>query len=165
MPKYTVYKTKVKHNGRFDFKEFYGLLYDTLASNGYIITSEDFAQKVTDSGEEVEVLWDFFKLIDDYTKFVVKAYFLINDLKEVIIKKGDKDVKSFTGSIVLLIEGTIITDHKGLWEQTPFLRKLRGFYEAYLFKRTLDSYQVVVYKDVDLFSKEMKSFFDLTALV
>jgi len=159
--KHEVAKTRFKLSGRFDYKAFYDHFYGVIASNGYIVLDESYEQKFKGPVQKVEVTWEFFKEVDDYTKFLINVEVIIKNFTEVIVKKGDKEVKVNEGDVYVLIHGRMETDWQNLWEKNSFLEKLRDFYERYFFKKTKDDYIVEVYKDVFLFENEVKSFFEL----
>jgi hypothetical protein len=158
---YEITKTILKHKGVFNFEKFHKHFYSIINANGYLIVSDAHQQKDKSNGQEVEVDWDFEKIIDDYTKFKIHVHYIITGLKKVVIKKGDHDINTNEGNVGIKITGLIITDWQNIWEKTPFLRKLKGFYERYLFKKTLDNYWNEVTGEVFLFENEMKAFFDL----
>ncbi|MBD3312003.1 hypothetical protein GF352_00925 [archaeon] len=161
MPKHPVTDTRVQFSGRFDYKDFYEFLFNVVAANGYVITSESHSQKDKGGFEKVEVEWVFERLIDDYTKFVIKLHMIILHLRDVVVKKDGEEFKTKEGDVDLTMAGVVVTDRQGLWEKNKFLEVLRDFYERYLFKRTLESYQIEVYNDVFLFENEVKSFFTM----
>lgn len=161
MPKHSVTDTRVQFSGRFDYKDFYEFLFNVVAANGYVITDESHSQKDKGGFEKVEVEWSFERLVDDYTKFVIKLHLLIRNLRDVVVKKGGDEVRVKEGDVDLTMEGVVVTDRQGLWEKNKFLEVLRDFYERYLFKPTLESYQIEVYNDVFLFENEVKSFFTM----
>ena len=155
--------TSFKYNGRFDYEDFYLTFYNTITSNGYLVIKEAFAQK--EKGvEELELDWDFVREVDDYTRFEVTVKVLIDGLTDVVVKKGDREVATNKGDVLVRISGEVITDWQGRWERSPFLEKLRDFYERYLFKQTLEEYALEVYNDVFLFEGEIKAFFELPSL-
>ncbi len=161
MPKHSGPSVSVKYVGIFDYPKLYLFLYNLVKTEGYTIMSDSHSEKHNPNGGEVEITWKFEKIVDDYTKFTVNVYILIKDFLEVIVKKKDKEVKQNKGSILINFKGDVITDWKGKWDSKPFLRKLRKFYEAYLFKGTLSSYNMQMYKLIHFFAGEAKSFFEL----
>ncbi|MFA5406057.1 MAG: hypothetical protein WC307_01755 [Candidatus Nanoarchaeia archaeon] len=160
--KVEVTKTIVKHKGVFNFEQFHKHFYEIISANGYLLKSDAHQQKDKDDGQEIEVNWDFEKEIDDYTKFAISVYYIVTSKKDVVIKRGDKEIKTNTGNAALKITGTLITDWQGNWDKSPILKKLRNFYERYLFKKTFDDYYAQVMGEVFLFENEMKAFFDLS---
>jgi len=161
MPDDKVYKTTLRHKGVFSLKEFYDLFFSLITGYDYTVMEDTHSQKSADTGDEIEVTWDFSKDVDDYTRFKIKVYFLIEDLKSVIIKKVDKEIKTNEGKVKVIIEGIITTDWQGNFDKTPFLQKLRSFYEDYLFRKTLDKYEGEVYTHVNTIIGELKAFLEL----
>ncbi len=156
-----VASTVFKYNGVFNFDEFYKLFRETIEGEGYIIISEADSRKNKGGSDKVEIEWSYERIIDDYTKFTLSVEILIPSLKKVIIKKEGKEIKTSSGNATIIIKGVIITDWQNLWEKSPFLKHLRGFYERYLFKKTLNDYETEVYKDVFSIEGTIKSFFNL----
>lgn len=154
------FKEEMRFTGIFNYNEFFGLLYNLLAANGYVIMDDSHVQKEGDTGTEVEVKWEFERRIDDYTKFHIIIYYLIKDMKEVIIKKEEgREVKTNEGKAYIRIKGTIETDWQNKWEQAEWIKKLRGFYERYLYKSVIDDYIIKISVMISTIASELKSFF------
>jgi hypothetical protein len=161
VPHSPIYRTRIKHSGRFDFDAFYKYLYALVVANGYDIIDSKHTQKQNEGAETVEVEWSFDKFVDDYTQFRVNVELVVKNLKEVVIKRGDSEIKTSEGDVSVAIQGKIFTDWQNLFEKNKFLLKLRAFYERYLFKKTYDDYEGDIYGEVSLIAGELKSFLKL----
>ena len=155
------FKEEVKFVGVFNYSDFFSLLYNFVTANGYTLMDDSHAQKEGDTGTEVEVMWKFERRIDDYTKFHIVIYYLIKDMKDVIIKKPSGEVKTNEGNCYIRINGIIETDWQNRWELTKWIITMRDFYERYLLKPVIDDYIVKVSMMVGSVAGELKTFFNM----
>ena len=115
-----------------------------------------------EAGEKAEIDWVFIRKVDDYTMFEIKASFLITNMLPVIIKKGDKEIKTNEGNIFLRMKGTIRTDWQNRWGKNKFLAKLQEFYERYLYFGTLFKYWIELEGEITDIENDIKSFLNLS---
>ena len=51
--------TKVKHNGMFDFKETYRILFEWLVNHDYDVNEKTYKEVIGSGGaKEIEIEWD-----------------------------------------------------------------------------------------------------------
>jgi len=154
------WKEELHFTGIFNYKDFFNMLYNVVTANGYTIMDDSHTQKEGDTGTEVEVKWEFERRVDDYTKFHIIIYYLITDMKEVIIKKEDgSEVRTNEGNVYVKINGAIELDWQNRWERTEFLKKMRNFYNRYLYKPVIDDYIIKMSAMINTIAEELKSFF------
>lgn len=161
MEKQQVASDMVKSVGVFVMGDYYKFLYQLITSLGYAVGEDDYTQKDTPGGKEIEFHWTCAMEIDDYTKFSLWLECKVRRMEEVqVVREGIKEKKN-KGEVELTIKGTIITDYNNKWEKQPLLKFLKGFFDRYLYKPTFDEYFQRIWENVYLVANEVKAFFEL----
>ncbi len=151
----------LKQKSIFDMGDYYKFLYQLITSLGYIVNEDDYSQKDTPSGKEIEFHWTCEMEVDDYTKFKIWIECKVRGLQDVqVVREGIKEKKN-KGEVELTIKGHILTDYKDRWEKNPVLKFLKGFYDRYLYKPTFEGYIEKIWENVYLIENEVKAFFEL----
>lgn len=157
----TIYKGKVKHSGIFDFSELYRFCYVWLDDEGYDITEKTYSEKVKPNGKEVEVKWYAKRKISDYFRFVIKADWRILRMNDAEVQKDGVKLKMNKGDLEIKFSAVLEKDYEHRWENTAFLKFLRGVYNRYIIKGRIDAYEDKIFKEVDEYIAEVKSFLAL----
>jgi len=157
-----VTELKVKHSGVFDFREVYSFLYTLLSDLEYIVEEKNYAEKTKGDQKEIEVNWLAKKKISDYFRFIIKVDVrtfrmanadVVKDGVKTSVNKGDFEVK-FTAFLD--------KDYENRWENTAFLKFLRGLYEKYIIKSTVGAYSAMLEEEANSLSNQTKALLDLT---
>jgi len=83
-----IFSSGVKFGGLFSFKSYYKFCYEWLTEEiGLDVAELKYKEKVAGDTKEIEVKWEGTKKITDYFKYLIKATFMITDLKKVEIQK------------------------------------------------------------------------------
>jgi len=157
----TVYETKIKHSGIFNFRDLYGLLYDLLTDMGYFVVEEQYSEKVKAEGKEIEIKWKASRKITDYFKFEIKVGWRILRLVDVEINKGGKKVKANKGDLEIKFAGVLIRDYESKFEVTPFHKFLRAVYEKYIIPNRIEQMEDKIIDDVIGLVNQTKSYLTL----
>lgn len=156
-----VYKGKVKHRGLFDFAELYRFCYDWLIDKDYLVTEKSYSEKVTAGGKEVEIEWDARKKISDYFRFVLKINWRIIGMTETEAQRNGVKMKINKGQLEIAFSATIEKDYEHRWENSAFLKFLRGVYDRYIIRGRIESYEEKIFEEVDEYIAQVKSFLAL----
>ncbi len=161
---------RVTFTGIFDFNAFYELLGSVLSGLKYDMSPVEEKAAKGDTTEH-EIFWEADRNIDFYTKFYMEIKFQTFYLKKVSIKEGGRTVERDSGKIQVSIKPFLITDYGDKWEETPYLKFLKSFFDKYLYGRTgslsqaRGKYKLMLIglsNDVDFLVNEIKAFFNLT---
>lgn len=128
----TIYETKLKHAGIFNFKELYGLIYDWLTDAGYFVAEQQYSEKITATGKEIEIKWECKKKVTDYFRFQIKLGFRLLGLIDIELNKQGKKIKTNKGQIEIKFTAILERDYESKFEITPFHKFLRSVYEKYI---------------------------------
>lgn len=151
--------TTVEYEGHFDFGRLYQLLHDLFTSYDYYIYETKYLRDDVD--ESIKIQWDCFKFLDDYTKVDFSMEILYVAFGEGEVQKGGRRVKMETGDIEVNLKVSLVTDYKSEWEDNMILKHFKGFYEAYLYKDTFDTYDDDTEEELWEIAGELKDFFRL----
>lgn len=156
-----VFDGKVKQKGIFDYKEMYIFAYSWLTDKGYSLVEKNYTEKVNPDGKEVEIEWDASRRISDYFKFILKVNWRILGMTDVEVEKNGAKVKINKGYLEIKVKAVLEKDYEHRWENSPFLKFMRGLYDRYIIKGRIEGYEGKIYGDADEFLAQIKSFLAL----
>jgi hypothetical protein len=158
----TIYSGKIKDKSAiFDFGELYGFIYTWFIDEDYKFQEDQYSEKVTPKGKEVEIDWTAKKKISDYFRFAFKIKWRILGLKDVEVEKDGAKVKMNKGSLEIKITAVLEKDYENNWEKSPFLKFLRNIYNKYVIRGRIDLYEEKIYSQADDILAEIKAFLSL----
>jgi len=158
-----VIKEKFKHTGYWKYKEVYDMLYHWFKEHNYNVKEDLYNEKIIASGKEVIINWKGEKKITDYFKFQIKADWHILHMKDVEVEVEGKKVKTNNGEVEIIFKGELIKDYEKRWEDKPMWKFLRGVYERYIVRATVDEYEDDLEDDVREIIGDLKAFLKLEA--
>lgn len=158
-----VYKEKFKHTGYWKYKEVYDMMFQWFREHGYKIQEDLYNEKIISSGKEVIAKWKGSKKVTDYFKFQIKADWHILHMKDVEVEVDGKKVKTQNGEVEIIFKGNLIKDYEKRWEDKPLFKFLRGVYEKYIVRETVDEYEDDLEDDVRELIGDLKAFLKLEA--
>jgi len=153
-----IFSEKVKYTGIWDFKEVYRFLYDWFVDQGYKILEKGYSEKIKPDGKEIEIKWEAKRKISDYFRFLIKADWRILGMTEVEVQKEGAKVKMNKGYIEIKFTAILEKDYEHRWENTAFVKFLRGVYDRYLIRGRIDSYEDKLLGEADEVIAQTKSF-------
>jgi len=154
-------ESKVKHTGLFDFREIYSFIYTLLTDMEYSVEEKGYTEKTKGDQKELEVNWLAKRKISDYFRFQIKidikTYRMTNadavkDGVKVSMNKGDFEVK---------FAAFLERDYENRWENTSFIKFLRGLYERYVIKSTIEGYHAQLENEFNDLANQTKAFLDM----
>lgn len=153
---------KIKLTSFFDLNELYVHLHGWLTYDyKYDVEEKKYDEKTRGGGKDYIINWVAERKIDEYTKFRILVNWVLRRIKDVSVEKGGDKVKLQQGKIELTVETQLLTDYDNKWEDRPFYRFLRGFYEKYIYKDTIDRLNTQLWEEGWAFYNEAKSFLNL----
>lgn len=158
-----VYKEKFKHTGYWKYKEVYDMVFFWLRDHQYKINENLYNEKIISNGKEVVIRWEAEKKVTDYFKYQIKADWHILGMKDVEVEIDGKKQKTQNGEVEIIFKGVLIKDYEKRWEDKPLWKFLRGVYEKYVIRATVDEFEDHVEDDVREMIGELKAFLKLEA--
>lgn len=156
-----VWSGKLKQTGIVDFRELYKFAYDWLIDEGYFVIEKEYNEKIKPSEKEVVLKWEAFRKISDYFRFYLKLSWRVI-MTPVEIEKDGKKIKAERAYVEIKIDGILEKDYEHRWENSGFLKFLRGVYDRYLVRGRIENYEIKLYEEIEEFRREVKGFLTLT---
>ncbi|HLD54784.1 MAG TPA: hypothetical protein VJB35_00845 [Candidatus Nanoarchaeia archaeon] len=158
----TIFSSKVKYNGLFDFKDFYRFAYSWLSEEmGLGVSEGKYVEKLKGDSKDIEIEWNGTRKVTDYFKFEVNAKIIVMGMTTVEINKDGKKAKMNNGSIEISVQGNLIRDYQGKFEMTAFQKFLRSIYEKWVIPSRISQYSGKLIGSCDEFLGQIKAYLDL----
>jgi hypothetical protein len=157
-----VFETKVKHSGIFDFRELYSFMYTLFTDMEYSVEEKNYSEKTKGDQKEIEVAWLAKRKVSDYFRFLIKMDIRIIRMTNAEVVKDGIKISTNKGDFEVKFTVFLEKDYENRWENTAFLRFLRGIYDKYIIKSTLEGYEVQVAKEALDISDQVKAFLTLS---
>ena len=158
----TIFSSKIKYNGIFNFGDFYNFCYAWLTEEiGLIIMEKKYSEKLSGESKNLEIKWEGFKEMTDYFKMNVKVDFRIANLTKIEINQGGVKINTNKGSIEMKITGMLTRDYKGKFETSAFKKFLRSTYEKWVIPSRIEEFQGKIAQECDEYLNQVKAYLDL----
>jgi hypothetical protein len=155
---------KINHDGIFDYKEVYRFMYTWLTDFDYFVEEKTYTEKAKPEGKEVEIHWIARRKISDYFRFVLKVDWNIFGMTTVEIVKDNIKIKANKGRIEIKVTAFLEKDYENRWENTAFLRFLRGVYDNFIIRQRIEDYEDKVAEELDELVAQTKAFLALEGI-
>jgi len=159
----TLFKTKIKHAGTFDFKETYRILFEWLVDQGYDVNEKSYKENIGAGGaKELEIEWEASRKVSDYFRFIIKVNWHIIGMTSIEVEIDGVKQKMNKGQFELEAKSILEKDYDEKWTSSPFLKFLRTLYDRYLTKERTEQYEGKLIGEFDELVAQCKSFLALT---
>lgn len=154
-------KQTIKKKGYWNYSELYGFCFNWLKDNGYSVKEGEYVEKLSDFGKEIQLKWEGGRRVTDYFKFVIKVEWHILGMNDAVIERDGKQEKTNKGEIKLSISADLVKDYEDNWDKKPMIKFMRGIYDKYIIRTTIDNYEDVLKDDFKEYVNQIKSFLEL----
>ncbi|HKL23354.1 MAG TPA: hypothetical protein VJ895_01240 [Candidatus Nanoarchaeia archaeon] len=159
----TIFSSKVKYVGIFNFKDFYQFCYEWLSDEfGLTVEEEEYSEKISGPVKNIDIKWKGSKKVSDYFKNEVKIEFKIIAMSEVEVNQGGTKVKTNKGEIGVKVKGILVKDYEGKFETSAKMSLWRGIYEKWIIGGRVKEYEDKLAGDCDEFLGQAKAFLDIS---
>jgi hypothetical protein len=135
-----IYREKLTQIGHWDYNEVYEMLYGWLKDHSYDLSEGVYKEKLSSGGKEIIISWNAKKKVTDYFLYQIELEWHILGMKDAEVEIDGKKTKTNKGELEIVFKGTIIKDYEKRWEDKPLWKFLRGIYEQYIIRTTVDEY-------------------------
>lgn len=153
-----VFSGKVKNSGIFDFKELYRFCYVWLVDKEYQVIEKEYTEKLGATGKEVVIKWSANRKISDYFRYVINTEWRILGMKDAEVEINGEKVTLNKGNTEIKAKAILIKDFEHRWENSGFLKFLRGVYDRYIIRGRISDYEDKLLEEVDEYLAEIKAF-------
>jgi len=157
-----IYETKVKHSGIFDFREVYSFLYTVLTDMEYSVEEKTYSEKTKGDQKEIELYWVAKRKVSDYFRFQIKVDWRILRMTNAEVVKDGVKTSVNKGDFECKIYCFLEKDYENRWENSPLMKFLRGIYDKYIIKSTVEGYEAQIEKETLDIVNQLKAFLALT---
>jgi len=154
-------REKINVSGIFDLQAFYKHGRDWFEYNKYLVSEKDYKENIFPTNKVIEFTWECSRDIDEYSRFMIEVRGNAKNVMDVEVKENKKVVKMQKGDIELKVSAWLVLDYESTWEQKPVFKFLKGFYEKFIYRGTIDTLKGEIWKEGWDFLNEMKAFLNL----
>ena len=158
-----VYTEKLKQAGYWKYTSVYEMLFSWLKDHGYKVSEDEYTEKLQGNGKEILISWTASKEVTDYFEYQIKLDWHILGMTDTEVEVDGKKTKTNKGKIKITFIGNIIKDYEKRWEDKAMWKMLRGIYENYIIRSTVDEYEGDLEDDVRDIIKDFKAFLRIPA--
>lgn len=159
----TIFSSKIKYAGIFNFKDFYQFCYQWLSDEaGLTVEEEEYSEKISGPVKNIDIKWKGSKKVSDYFKNEVKVEFKILAMSEVEINQGGNKVKTNKGEVSVKVKGILVKDYEGKFETTAKMKFWRGIYEKWIIGSRVEEFEDKLAGKCDDFLGQAKAFLDIS---
>ncbi|VVB79374.1 Uncharacterised protein [uncultured archaeon] len=157
-----VFDQTLKHKGYFNYTDLYNFCYNWFKDNGYKnLAEEEYIEKIAPIGKEIQIKWVAKKKVSDYFRQIITVKWHILGMTDAEVEVNGKKEKTNKGEVKLKISAEVEKDWEGNWEKTPFYVMLRGIYDKYILRTTIDEYEDALTAKASNFVADTKAFLNL----
>jgi hypothetical protein len=162
--KETVYSSKLKFSGVFNFKDVYKFCFSWLTDEIELdVQEEEYSEKINGSVKDIAFKWVGEKDVTDYFRFQIKVESLTIAMSDVEINQGGRKIKSNKGDFEIKVKGVLIRDYDGKFETSGKMKLWRSIYEKWIIPSRVQEFEDDLAKKSDEFLAETKAFLDINA--
>ncbi len=159
--KNNVLENSIKHKGFFNFSEVYNFCYNWFKDKRYNLSEDEYTEKLQSNGKEIVIKWTAKKKVSDYFKEIINLKWHVLGMVDAEVEIEGKKQKTNKGEIKIKVSADLEKDYEDNWTKTPFYKFLRGTYEKYVIKKTIDLYEGRLEDNAKEFYEDLKAFLNL----
>ncbi len=153
-----IYKEKLTQVGYWNYEDVYGMLFGWIKDHGYSLTENQYKEKLSANGKEIIISWKAQKAVTDYFQYKLELDWHILGMKDAEVEIDGKKTKTNKGELEIVFKGSIIKDYEKRWEDKPIHKFLRGIYEKYIIRTTIDEYEGSLEDETKELITDLKAF-------
>ena len=157
-----VYKQKIKQKGYWNYADLYNFCFNWLKDEGYNVKEKEYIEKISSFGKEIILKWEANKTVTDYFKQTISVEWHILGMKDAEVEQDGQKVSTNKGEVAITIKANLVRDYEERWEDKPFHKFLRGIYEKYVIRTTVDEYGGDLEDKAKEYIKDIKAFLNLS---
>ena len=160
--KQVLYDLRTTYNGPFLVGDFYAEVDNWIREKGLEKEPKKKMEHVTKNGKRIEWVIEVHRHLDDLHHGVVILRALLDNVKEVVVKKNNKKIRINNGDVLINIDGFIESHvHGSFYQVKPIYYFIRTLIDSYIYNFWSDKHVGAVNQDGHDVFKRIRSFFDL----
>ena len=160
--KQVLYDLRTTYNGPFVVEDFYAEVDRWIKENGFEKEPKKKMEHVTKSGKKIEWLAEAHRHLDELHRSIIVMRALLDNVKEVVIKKNGKKIRINNGDVFVNIDGFVLSHmHGSFYQVKPIYYFIRALVDKYIYNFWSDKCDGVVAADGHDLFKRIRAFFEL----
>jgi len=155
-----VFAQTLKHKGFYNYSETYNFCYNWFKNEGYSLSEDEYTEKVS-GAKEILIKWKAKKKVTDYFQQIIEVNWHILGQVDAEVEENGKKIKTNKGEVKLAIKAKLKRDYEETWDKQPYYKFLRGIYDKYIMRTTIDEYEDALADKAQKFVEETKAFLNL----
>jgi len=153
-----LFSQNLKHVGFWNFKDLYNFCYEWLKDENFIVSENEYTEKITDRGKEIIIKWEAWRKVTDYFKYKIKVEWHILGMTDAEVERGGKKEKTNKGEIKMTFKPILERDYESRWDITPISKFFRGIYDKYIVRTTIDEHEDRIIEKTIEFIEQVKAW-------
>lgn len=159
---YLVTKNRFQYEGLFIIQDLYKVIDEYFEEKGYDKREIKNAEIVRDDGVRfLELIFEPWKKLTDYAKSVIKVQVMMENIREVEIKRNGLKIRAHQGKVLCVIDAYIETDYEGIWERNTTRAVIRVLYDRFFLKHYTKQYNAEVIDDYKMLVYHIKTLLNM----
>ena len=160
--KQVLYDLRTTYNGPFVVEDFYAEVDNWIKENGFEKEPKKKMEHVAKSGKKIEWVIEAHRKLDNLHHGIVVLRALLDNVKEVVIKKEGKKVRINNCDVYINIDGFIQSHiHGSFWQAKPIYYLIRALIDHYIYNFWSFKWDGAVSGDCHNLFKRIRAFFQL----
>ena len=160
--KQVLYDLRYSYNGPFIVEDFHGHVDNWIKEHGYDKEPKKALEYVTKDGKQIQWIIEVQSHLDELHHGIVVLQVLMNNVKEVVIKKKGKKIRVNNGEVLVHIDGFIDAHlHATFWVVKPIYAFMRTLIDRFLVHFYTDKFDGMVAEQCHKLYKDLRAFFNV----
>lgn len=160
--KQVLYDLRTTYSGPFLVEDFYSEVENWIREKGFEKEPKKKMEHVTKSGKKIEWVVEAHRELDDLHHSVVVMRALMDNVKEIIIRKEGKKVRLNSGDVMITLDAFIQSHlHGSFFQVKPIYYFVRTLIDKFIYQYWSFRWDGAVNSDAKDLFKRITSFFNL----
>ena len=160
--KQVLYDLRTTYNGPFVVEDFYREVEGWIREKGFEKEPKKKMEHVTKGGKKIEWVIEAHHKLDDLHHGVVILRALLDNIKEVVVKRDGKKIKVNNGDVLINIDGFIQSHiHGSFFQIKPVYYFIRTLIDKFIYQFWSFKWDGVVSGDCHDLFKRLRAFFEV----
>jgi hypothetical protein len=154
-------KARVEFDGLFDLRDMMNQVKALGSDKGYFHIEKRHTESVSPDGKFIELDIVLTKKLTDYARSDVAFFIQAQNVKEKVVEVKKHKRRLLHGHLIILVDGSLITDYERRWEIKPTFYVLRAIFERYVYSSYLNSIRTQIKDDSSFMIENLKAYLNL----
>lgn len=160
--KQVLYDLRTAYSGPFAVEDFYAEVESWISEKGFEKEPKKKMEHVTKNGKRIEWVIEAHRHLDDLHHGVIVLRALLDNVREIVVKKDGKRIRFNNGDIFVNIDGFVQSHiHGSFYQVKPVYYFIRALIDKYIYNFWSDKYDSAVKAHGHDLFKRIRAFLNL----